>query len=507
MGKKQRDKCKEKDKEKGSKKKGMSDRSSRELPTIAEEDISVVDNQILGYLQDLKQQIQNREETLASVLRENTAEVRSLASVVDKQGRVIVSLTEKVRRLESQGRDSGKKIAECDDVVDVDCLPTRSLREILRDVAAETGMPKTGYFQSAFKKYQPNEAVDGSSGHQPRPVQWRLEFVTFSNDDMNILYSIKQRQPGTPFAFWSHNRTEMVAEETPCALILLFRPPTGMRFVGTKLAVAAYIFATARDERERLVDDSHCDGTRLRLWSLIPGRELYDDVLNMVVGMCTARKFDNSKWWLPTTFSQMIVSPELYNQATMDYIKDRYMGHADGLKTMYVPMHIGRHWYLLIIDIWGRQLVYLDSMKSEDVQDTEARIGQMMEVARFVESMLKDKSFWLADEYFPPFVSDYEPLVPEVGHQADRSMDCGVWVCQWMVNSHLWLDYNLPEINSSTRMSLAVDLVTSPHNPLANAIWEKAVNFWDAEMLRDFRARAQGDAPNRSPGHSGSETI
>ncbi|MED6155923.1 hypothetical protein PIB30_009985 [Stylosanthes scabra] len=51
MGKK----AKDKGKEKGSKRKGLSPRSSRELPTIAEEDVSVVNNQILGFLQDLKQ--------------------------------------------------------------------------------------------------------------------------------------------------------------------------------------------------------------------------------------------------------------------------------------------------------------------------------------------------------------------------------------------------------------------------------------------------------------------
>ncbi|MED6123216.1 hypothetical protein PIB30_047041 [Stylosanthes scabra] len=91
--------------------------------------------------------------------------------------------------------------------------------------------------------------------------------------------------------------------------------------------------------------------------------------------------------------------------------------------------------------------------------------------------MLKDKSFWKEERFFSPYVIEFEPFVPEVGSQAPGSMDYGVWVCQWMINSHLWLDYHLEEINDSTGMSLAVDLVTHSVNPLADTIWERAVNF------------------------------
>ncbi|MED6207711.1 hypothetical protein PIB30_038177 [Stylosanthes scabra] len=146
---------------------------------------------------------------------------------------------------------------------------------------------------------------------------------------MDILYLIKQRYAGSPFAYTSHNRSEMTAEETPLCLNLSFRPPPGMRFSGIELAVAAYIFSNHGHESERLYDDSHCDGTRYRFWSLMPGCELYDDVLNMVVGMCTGDKSDKTKWWLPTTFAHMILNPEQFNQATMDYIIGRYMGYAD----------------------------------------------------------------------------------------------------------------------------------------------------------------------------------
>ncbi|MED6186448.1 hypothetical protein PIB30_066756 [Stylosanthes scabra] len=373
MGKKAKDKGKEKEKEKVGKSRGSGAESSRELPTVVEEEVSVVDNQILGYLEDLKQTIRSREETLASMLHASTTQVQITMTVVAQQGRSIEALTEKIARLELHCKTLESKCVGGIPVVDVE-------------------------------SFQPRDGV-GNNGL--RSCKRKLEFVTFSSEDMNILYSIKQQYVGSPFAFWSHNRTEMLAEETPNCPELAFRPPAGMRFVGTELAVAAYIFANAGEENERLYQDAHCDGSRFRLRSLILGEELYDDVLNMVVGMCFGSKRDGSTWWLPTTFSQMIVSPPLFNQPTMNYIKDRYMGLANDLKRIYIPMHIGRHWYLMLINIWGREIVHLDSQRSDDERETSARVAQMMEVSK------KDA--------YPSYVTDYEPLTPDVGYQAPGS--------------------------------------------------------------------------------------
>ncbi|MED6144575.1 hypothetical protein PIB30_016847 [Stylosanthes scabra] len=53
MGKKAKDKGKER--EKAGKARVSGNESSHQLPTVVEEEVSVVDNQILGYLEDLKQ--------------------------------------------------------------------------------------------------------------------------------------------------------------------------------------------------------------------------------------------------------------------------------------------------------------------------------------------------------------------------------------------------------------------------------------------------------------------
>ncbi|MED6204235.1 hypothetical protein PIB30_007347 [Stylosanthes scabra] len=344
------------------------------------------------------------------------------------------------------------------------------------------------------------------AGNQ-RSCKRRLEFVNFTSEDMDILYSIKQRYIGCPFAFLSHNKPKMLAEETPACLDLIFRPSAGIRFVGTELAVAAYIFSNHRDDKKILYTDSHCDGSRKRLWSLIPGRELFDDVLNMVVGMCTRDKADKTKWWLPTTFSQMIVNPEQYTRPTMEYIIERYMGIANRLHEIYVPMHCRNHWYLVIVDVWNNRLVYLDSFKSQDPKEVMLRVGQMKEVARYLEGMLQEARFWENPDPHRRPVYNYEVFYPYTGQQAPGSMDCRVWVCQWMINSHLWLDFRLEEVNDFTRMTLAVDLVTNPTNPIAETISDRALNYRDAAMLRDYKSQSATKKKGKSPQTSSSPTI
>ncbi|MED6120300.1 hypothetical protein PIB30_019623 [Stylosanthes scabra] len=160
-----------------------------ELPTIAEENVSIVDNQILGFLQDLKQLIGRHLQIVAEV-----------KSSGDSAGARI------------QSNIFEKKSDHKTDVIDVDCLPTRTLRDIISDVAAVIGVRKSGVVQKSGNNAGIVEHVgDNTSGTGPRPCK----FVIFSTEDMNILYSIKQRYAGSPIAFWLHNRTEMFSEETP----------------------------------------------------------------------------------------------------------------------------------------------------------------------------------------------------------------------------------------------------------------------------------------------------
>ncbi|MED6115667.1 hypothetical protein PIB30_092896 [Stylosanthes scabra] len=329
MAKKAKDSGKNKGRPRDMKAKGKQKDASRELPPIVEEDVSAVDGEILSYLRDLKQQMTRREDTIMSNLSANTSQTQTLVLLPAQQAKAIEVLAHKVSELEEayKGVQNNVTFGRTERVTVLgkvkECSCTSSLFALI-----------VGLFVPAF--------------------QGKLEFINFSSRDMDILYLIKQRYAGSPFAFGSHNRSEMTAEETPLCLDLAFRPLPGMRFSGTELAVAAYIFSNHGDERERLYEDSHCDGTRYRFWSPRPGCELYDDY--------------------------MIINPEQFNQATMDYIIGRYTGYADDLMMIYIPIHTKNHWYLMIVDMWDKKLVYLDSFQSPDPEETKFRVSLMVEV-------------------------------------------------------------------------------------------------------------------------------
>ncbi|MED6204352.1 hypothetical protein PIB30_008480 [Stylosanthes scabra] len=366
--------------------KGKDNGSSRELPTIVEDEVSGVEDLVtMESLKELKQEIRGHKETVMVKIKANTDEVHTLSTILGQHSKVLEALAHKVSILERQQKVS----------------PT-----------GNDGDTKIG-----IKPFEEGKAC----ASELRPLKRRLDYGELT-DDVAILYLIHQKRVGTPFAFYHHKGLVMLGEETPWCLELSFRPPVGMRFDGDNLAVATYIFALGMEDSERLVEDSHCDGTRKRLLSLKPGCELYDDVINMVVGMCTGEKRQKKlHWWLPTTFSHMILNPNELHPSIMEYIKQRYMGFADELTMIYVPMHIGFHWYLMIVDIWEKKLIYLDSCKSTEETETARRISQMREVARYIGMLIRCRSFWDNTEAFPPLISEFEPEEYHTGQQAPGS--------------------------------------------------------------------------------------
>ncbi|RYR10951.1 hypothetical protein Ahy_B05g079439 [Arachis hypogaea] len=171
---------------------------------------------------------------------------------------------------------------------------------------------------------------------------------------------------------------------------------------------------------------------------------------------------------------------------------------------VYQPMWCDQHWYLMIIDIPQMNLVYLDSLR--DPREADARKTAMVRVALYLEGLTLGKSWLSGPEALRPRFSAFEFEEPEVPQQAgdsgflvfffnclvllvittttltirgncsQNSMDCGVWVAQWMIREHLWQDHG--NVNNATRMRLAVDLVMKSHNDLGEDAVSKAVRHW-----------------------------
>ncbi|MED6120656.1 hypothetical protein PIB30_022941 [Stylosanthes scabra] len=77
-----------------------------------------------------------------------------------------------------------------------------------------------------------------------------------------------------------------------------------------------------------------------------------------------------------------------------------------------------------------------------------------------------------------PRFSTYDFLEPEVPQQSPNSMDCGVWVCEWMIREALRGNYNVQNVDADNKMSVAVDLVLRPYNPIAGEVVIKALQHW-----------------------------
>ncbi|MED6136780.1 hypothetical protein PIB30_059025 [Stylosanthes scabra] len=146
----------------------------------------------------------------------------------------------------------------------------------------------------------------------------------------------------------------------PSCINVYFRPPHGVRFRIMELVLVGYIFSRRKQKSEVLVADDHARGDRRTLLSLHPGKDVEDDasggtnflhVINVLARNLTVCHEDKCIWWLPTTFAQFALNPTNHCAITFEYIKRVYMGKADELRKIFVPLNLDHHWYLMIIDI------------------------------------------------------------------------------------------------------------------------------------------------------------
>ncbi|MED6163820.1 hypothetical protein PIB30_083716 [Stylosanthes scabra] len=116
-----------------------------------------------------------------------------------------------------------------------------------------------------------------------------------------------------------------------------------------------------------------CLGDRRALTSLAPGERVMDDVLCLVAAMASKQnESDISKrWWLPPSFGEIALNTTGYDPSLLAAIKKKFMGWADRLAHVFVLLLRNGHWYLMIVDMFHSELIYLDSMKNDD--DTAER--------------------------------------------------------------------------------------------------------------------------------------
>ncbi|QHO26547.1 Ulp1 protease family, carboxy-terminal domain protein [Arachis hypogaea] len=445
------------------------DSQQHSMPT--KEPLSGVDNQIKAEFMTVRTDLVRRDETILAILHGQAKQIQAITDLLTEHNQVIGFLIDRIAHGDSNGKGNmvshrPKNYEELKGCCAVRIPEARALSFLLYG----PGCVPDAFFNPMFRR--------------------KLEFREEEDSDFGELRNIWQRGLGSPFTFYTHTHT-------PC-IDIYFWPPPGMQFFGHELSVAAYVFAEDLEPSELLVQNDQCVGNREALWTLRPGEEVVDDVINLVVAIShsfSERLIPNGKHVLNASFllvTANYIEPSFSLQIYAGLHKSQIYG-AGGQPPkgtpfqlmIYVPLHSGRHWYLMIVDMWEEKLVYLDSLKL--TSEREGRIIQMLDVARFIDHILADKSYYEKQNITPKKVSSFKVFEPLVS--------------QWMILTHLWASYELEEVNDSTRMALAIDLVMGSHNPTVEEVAEKARRYWDRSNRASYKkGKRQGKKANSPTG-------
>ncbi|KAL4394930.1 hypothetical protein AHAS_Ahas02G0201200 [Arachis hypogaea] len=243
----------------------------------------------------------------------------------------------------------------------------------------------------------------------------------------------------------------MKVDHIPHTMNLAFQPQNDMNLSPVEMAVAAYVFCRDLPPSELLVDVGDCIANRAALMTLVPRGEVMDDVLNVVVRMLT-RTSKQTQWFLPTSIMQAALEGRMLTSGTATSLRNNYMRcKVDRVTRIHQPMWCDGHWYLMIIDVPRMKLIYLDSLR--DPAQAEARKTAMTRVALYLEGLTLGHSWLSGNCSVRPRFSTFDFEDPKLPQQDRKSMDCGVWVAQWMISDHLWEDYSVHVFSSFTSSS------------------------------------------------------
>ncbi|QHN91863.1 Ulp1 protease family, carboxy-terminal domain protein [Arachis hypogaea] len=261
--------------------------------------------------------------------------------------------------------------------------------------------------------------------------------------------------------------------------LIAFEPTASMMLTDSQAAIAAYIFSETLDPSEELVISDE-KGYRSTFRCLVPERcvksRVNIEVINLVALMMTRvfrrRNEDPICWFMPEHFARYALSDK-YTPAEVifDFLGAYISLKISHVARVFIPICEELHWYLVIVDFTSRRLIILDSLPC--VEKHQQRKRNAIKVATYLEVMLDDHIFD-DDKFKVVDCSTFWPMTPfGLPTQKNRSNDSGVWVTSWMRECTLQDDINI-QINDSTRMRLAVDLVLEEYNDLCLVIQENA---------------------------------
>ncbi|MED6112226.1 hypothetical protein PIB30_059765 [Stylosanthes scabra] len=252
---------------------------------------------------------------------------------------------------------------------------------------------------------------------------------------------------------------------------LEFRLSNSIDMAGVQLAVAAYVFSSDMMGSEVLVDADMCRCDKTTLRSLLPKAKVLDDVSPSHAhhhdsSHCTSLQVVHAHE--STTIMQAVVEGCHLSAGTLARIRHVYMRSL-----VDEVQRLAGHWYLMIIDVPRKKLVYLDSLQNGN--ELEKQKEYMEKVALELESTTVEQNWLSGPGKKRPRFSTFEFEFPACPQQEPESMDCGICVTQWMVREAMFAHCRVESVGPKTRIKLAVDLVLKPHNALAKDVVIKAL--------------------------------
>ncbi|MED6204250.1 hypothetical protein PIB30_007359 [Stylosanthes scabra] len=207
-----------------------------------------------------------------------------------------------------------------------------------------------------------------------------------------------------------------IGKVVPRGMALTFHPTRDMRIEGIDLCAAAFIFNNYLDQGEVLVRTMKCSLTRGDLRCLEPRKQVIEDVVDLLGAMLTVHS-SRVQWFLPTIFSQIATGHGELPPQHLEDIKEHYMGKANRVLKIFIPICSEGHWFLLLIDTLRREFVYLDSLTTEETRAQRRR--DIKKNAVFLEEMVDHKDWYDDPKKGKLLCSDFEIVQPEVVQQDD----------------------------------------------------------------------------------------
>ncbi|WJX69293.1 hypothetical protein P8452_53561 [Trifolium repens] len=326
-----------------------------------------------------------------------------------------------------------------------------------------TGCKETRNNQSVRKLFSPEGKMNGNTSRDP--------IITTKTSMGN--YKV------TPTTNKEETRSNLIGPHIPKFLTDMFHPKNKMKLNDAQCLLATYIFSPQLNQNIDDVDDDEDEimvttaigytvGKRKLLQCLKPSKTIDQDVIDLVATMLThdeklgIGRYANN-WFLPSTFSQYVLTKDSPKEAMLKGFQKRFMGNADYISKIFLPIHVVEdiHWFLLIIDFDAKELVYLDSFQSPRTLDK--RKTQIKKLTRFMEQWLMDSTFYDAGSSRGPKISEFKFAAPRgYGSQGQNSNDCAIWVIKWMMQKGDG-GYKI-KVDEGSRLEIALQLILHPYN-------------------------------------------